>query len=207
MRARQAFLLMAAFLVAVGLVLFIWWDQVARWRPHPITQQQATIATAVSGAGWVGAGASGGPKLYVVATRACAACDAFDKTELPKLQKVGVDVRMILIAPTDSTPAERATVAELWVNRSWPLLQAWLAADPKTWTTPPAPPADGDAGRTAVIAAGRDLATQLTAALKPNGVRYAPPLLIWWAKDGALEASAGDAPKTWRDAEQELVAR
>jgi hypothetical protein len=31
--------------------------------------------------------------------------------------------------------------------------------------------------------------------------------LIWWAKDGALEASAGDAPKTWRDAEQELVAR
>ena len=99
---------------------------------------------------------------------------------------------MIVIARADmngqaqSTASERATVAELWTNRSWKLFQQWSVATPAAWTAPGILPADGDTARTAVIEAGRSLADDLTPLLKDNGVAFGYPTLIWWTKDGKM---------------------
>jgi hypothetical protein len=167
-----------------------------------IKQNQADIAKLLAGAGWVSPGLSG-PKLYVIATRDCAACGQYEQSQFPALQKAGVDTRAIMIAPADvngaakSTAAERSTVAELWVNRSWPLFQTWMAADPAAWTAPHIPPADGDVARNAVVEAGRDLIDRLGPLLKANGLKPGYPILIWWAKDGNMEACLCQAKQTY----------
>ena len=168
MRQLRVWAMLIGFLAVIAGVLYLWWDIDVRWRPHVIKIHQDEIAKLLAGAGWVSPGLAG-PKLYVIATRDCAACDAYEQSEFPRLQKAGVDTRVIMIAPADvngaakSTAAERATVAELWVNRNWGLFQTWMSAAPDAWTgaahPPPCrrrtPPA------TAVIAAGRDLVEQL----------------------------------------------
>jgi hypothetical protein len=176
-----------------------------------IKTHQDDIAKLMAGAGWVSPGLAGA-KLYVIATRDCAACDAYEQSQFPRLQKAGVDTRVIMIAPPDvngaakSTAAERATVAELWVNRSWGLFQTWMSAAPDAWTAPRIPPADGDVARSAVVEAGRDLVDRLNPLLKDNGVKPGYPTLIWWAKDGALEACDCQAPQTYGDVRKDLGA-
>ena len=98
-------------------------------------------------------------------------------------------------------------MAELWVNRSWPLYQAWMAANPAAWTAPGIPAADGDAARSAVVGASRDLADKLQPLMRENGVAFTWPLVIWQMKDGTLEAAAGDAPKTWAYMKRDLGAQ
>ena len=105
-----------------------------------------------------------------------------------------------------STPAERATVAELWVNRKWSLLQSWKAVTPQAWTAPGIPPADGDIARTSVVEAGRAAVEKLTPLLKDNGVEFAYPLLVWWTEDGEMHACACEAPQTYRKVRRELGA-
>ncbi len=194
--------MLIGFLVVVGGVLFVWWDLDVRWRPQVIKSDQEEIAKGLAGAGWVSPGLKG-PQLYMIATRDCAACDRFEQTQFPLLQKAGVDTRVIMIAQPDlngaskSTPVERSTVAELWANRSWPLFQTWMAAPAGAWTAPRIAPADGDAARTAVIQAGRDLVDRLQPLLKANGVKPGYPTLVWWAKDGTLEGCDCKATQTY----------
>jgi hypothetical protein len=88
-------------------------------------------------------------------------------------------------------------VAELWVNRNWGLFQTWMSAAPDAWTAPRIPPADGDVARSAVVEAGRDLVDRLNPLIKANGVKPGYPTLIWWAKDGALEACDCQATQTY----------
>ena len=201
MRGLRIWAALIGFVVVVFGGLYLWWDLDVRWRPHVIKAHQDEIATALQGAGWVSPALSG-PKLYMIATRDCAPCDAYAASEFPKLQKAGVDTRVIMIAPPDvngaakSTPAERATVAELWVNRNWGLYQSWMSVPANAWTAPHIPPADGDAARTAVIAAGRDLVDRLRPLLNANGVKSGYPTLIWWAKDGSLNGCACQAPQS-----------
>ena len=168
------------------------------------------IAQALDQSGWVSPHLTG-PKLYVIAYRDCAACADFEAKAFPKLQALGVDTRVVMIARPDlngqaqSTPVERAMVAELWTNRSWKLYQQWTTA-PEGWTLPEIAPADGDAARTSVVLTGRTLASDLAPLLKDNGVRFAYPTLVWWTRDGKMRGCVCDNPKAWRFVEQELGA-
>jgi hypothetical protein len=204
-------LVLLGILVVAGAVVFLMWDLDWRWQPHTVTKNQAEVAQALDQSGWVSPHLTG-PKLYVIAYRDCAACTQFEQAEFPKLQAADVDTRMIMIARPDlngqalSTPAERATVAELWTNRSWKLFQQWSLASPHTWTAPGIAPADGDAARTAVIEAGRLLVANATTLLGANGVRFDYPTLVWWTKDGHMRACACTSPDSWRSVEKELGA-
>jgi hypothetical protein len=208
-RFLPLWLSLAGVLVVAGAIVFLMWDLDWRWRPAAITKNQTEIAAALDQSGWVSPHLTG-PKLYVIAFRACAPCNEFEQTVFPKLQALEVDTRVIMIARPNvngqalSTPAERATVAELWTNRSWKLFQQWSLASPQTWTAPAIAPADGDAARTAVVEAGRALVTNLTPQLRANGVRFDYPLLIWWTKDGHMRACACTSPQSWRFVEKDL---
>jgi len=211
MRKVLAWLVFAAIVVVAGAVVFAIWDFDLRWRPHTITKHQTEIAQALEQAGWVSPHLTG-PKVYVIAHRSCAQCDQLEAQLFPKLQAAGVDTRVIMIALPDrngqarSTPVERTTVAELWINRSWKLWQQWSAGAPGAWTAPGVPPADGDAARSAVIAAGQSLVANLEPLLKDNGVRLGYPTLVWWTKDGRMRACACTAPQTYRFVAKELGA-
>jgi hypothetical protein len=189
-RLRLGFVLILLALLAGG-GLWVWWELGAASRPLTIAKNQSDIAKALDGSGWVSPHASG-LKLYMVSYRDCPACIAFEKAEFPKLRAAGVDTRVIVIALPDvnglakSTAPERATVAELWVNRDWGLYERWTAGPAAAWTAPGVPPADGDAARTSVIEAGRTLATTLTPLLKANGLPFGYPTFIWWDKAGVM---------------------
>jgi hypothetical protein len=210
-RFLPLWLSLAGVLVVAGAIVFLMWDLDWRWRPSTITRNQAEIGAALDQSGWVSPHLQG-PKLYVIAFRACDACTQFEQAEFPKLQAREVDTRVIMIARANangqalSTPAERATVAELWTNRSWKLYQQWSLASPQTWTAPAIAPADGDAARTAVVQAGRALVSNLTPQLRANGVRFAYPLVVWWTKDGHMHACACTSPQSWRFVEKDLGA-
>jgi hypothetical protein len=204
----------AIVILLLGLAgggVYEWWNLVARWKPHVFTKDQAEIGKILEASGWVSPHLAG-PKLYMVSFRACPDCLAYEKSEFPKLQAAGVDTRVIVIALPDtngapkSTPAERSTVAELWFNRSWPLYQKWLDTPADAWTAPGITPADGDVARSAVVEVGRDAVDKLKPLLKDNGVDFAYPTLIWWAKDGKMMGCACTDPRTYRYVEADLGA-
>ncbi len=209
MRAFRAFFVIVLLLVVVGGGAYEWWNLVARWKPHAIDKDQAEIGKILQGAGWVSPGLSGG-KLYVIAYRDCDACNRFETAEFDKLHAAGVDTRVIMVARDDvngvvkSTPAERATVAELWFNRSWPLFQKWMAAPMDNWTAAGIPAADGDVARSAVVEAGPATVERLTPLLKDNGFDFAYPVMVWWTKDGAMHGCACDDPKSFGPVLSEL---
>ena len=122
---------------------------------------------------------------------------------------------MILVARRDengqsrSSPAERATVAELWANRRPELLKTWQATAPEKWTAAGIAPADGDAGRSALVEQGRALVGQLQGLLKDNGLdrdRFRYPTVIWWTKDGKMKGCACEAEQTYRFVRRDLGA-
>ena len=95
------------------------------------------------------------------------------------------------------------------------LLPSWMtdsqpgrapAPGQPAYAPPAAPPADGDAARTAVIGASRQLVATLTPLLKENGVNLAYPTLVWWTKTGEMHACACTDPHTFRPMEKELGA-
>lgn len=198
----------------VGAAAFAWWNFDLRWRPKVITKHNAEITKILETSGWASP-RTGGAKLYMVSFRSCPDCIRFKTEEFPALHKAGVDTREILVARRDSaggvprsTPAERATVAELWVNRAqaWPLLGRWMAVPAAAWTAPGVPPADGDIARTAVVEASRKMVDDLTPLLKDNGISFAYPLLIWWTQDGEMHGCACEKPQTYRFVRRELGA-
>jgi hypothetical protein len=205
---------LVGLLLIVGLGLYGWWSLDLRWRPHTITKNQAQIAQLLEHSGWVSPGLPG-PKLYEVGFRSCEDCVRLRLEEFPKYHAAGVDTRVIMVARRDkngvakSTPVERATVAELWANRKWSLLEAWEAAPPAAWTAPGLPPADGDMARSAIVEQSRQLVDQLTPLLAANGVdnhgfRY--PTLVWWDKQGRMRACACEKRETYGNVRRELGA-
>jgi hypothetical protein len=187
---RRGLTLVLVLLVAAG-GLWVWWEMGAGARPRTLSKNQGEIAKVLESAGWVSPHLAG-PKLYMVAWRDCPGCIAFQAREFGRLRAAGVDTRVIAIARPDvngqarSTPAERTTVAELWVNRDFRLYERWTAAPSAAWTAPGLPPADGDFARTAVIEAGRKMVADLAPLLKADGVGPGYPLLIWWDKAGRM---------------------
>ncbi|KSB91328.1 hypothetical protein AS593_03925 [Caulobacter vibrioides] len=200
---------LVAVVVVIGAGWGAWWNFELRWRPKTITRNQAEIAKILEGSGWVSPGLNG-PKLYMISFRTCPDCVRFKKEEYPRLHKAGVDTRLIEIARADrngvpkSTPAERATVAELWLNRSWELSEKWDATPVDAWTAAGLKPADGDIARTAVIEAGRKSVEDLRPLLKANGVDFAYPLLVWWTPDGQMKACACEKRETYRFVRKDL---
>ncbi|MBA3811986.1 MAG: hypothetical protein H0X27_10180 [Caulobacteraceae bacterium] len=199
-------------LVVVAGVAWAWWNFDLRWRPRVIAKDQAQIARILDTARWVSPGGRGN-RLYMVAYRDCPSCLRFETLAFPKLRAAGVDLRVIMIARADtngliqSTPAERATVAELWLNRDWRLFERWMAAAPaEAWTAPGLAPADGDVSRTAVIQAGRAAVEALRPLLKANGLEFAYPTLIWWTKAGVMHGCACQDPRGYGPVERELGA-
>jgi hypothetical protein len=198
-------------LAVAGAGFYGWWSLDLRWRPKTIERHPAEIAKLLEGSGWVSPGKPG-PKLYMVSYRDCSDCIRYEAEEFPKLHKAGVDTRVIVIARPDlngvtrSTPAERATVAELWANRSWALLQAWTKVPSEGWTAPGVPPADGDMTRTAIVQLGQKTVADLTPLLKANGIKFAYPLLVWWDQDGVMRGCACEKAKTYRNVRRELGA-
>lgn len=201
-------------LIAVAVVVAVgaYWQLDLRWRPKTITRNQAEIVALLEPSGWVSPGLDG-PKLYMVGFRECSNCIAFKTDALPKLVEAGVEVRVIEFARRDrngleqSTAAERATVAELWINRSWALMRRWDAKPVEAWTAQGIPPADGDIARTAVVNAGRDMVDKLTPLLKANGISFGTPVLIWWSKDGVMHGCSCGGPSGWRYALKDLGAK
>lgn len=200
---------LVAVVVVIGAGWGAWWNFELRWRPKTITKNQAEIAKILEGSGWVSPGLNG-PKLYMISFRTCPDCIRFKKEEYPRLHKGGVDTRLIEIARADrngvpkSTPAERATVAELWINRSWELSEKWDATPVDAWNAAGLKPADGDIARTAVIEAGRKSVEDLVPLLKANGVNFAYPLLVWWTPDGQMKACACEKRETYRFVRKDL---
>ena len=201
-------------LAIMGAGFYGWWALDLRWRPKTITKDQAEISRMLQQAGWVSPGLKG-PVLYEIGFRSCPDCVRLRLDEFPKYHKAGVDTRVILVARKDyngvskSTPAERATVAELWFNRSWNLLEKWESTPVDAWTAQGIAPADNDAARSAVVEQGRLLVDQITPLLAQNGVdnhgfRY--PTLVWWDKQGHMRACACEQRQTYRFVRKELGA-
>lgn len=123
----------------------------------------------------------------------------------PGLLAASVDIRLLTIARRDqdgvarSIAVERATVAELWLDRDWGLAERWEATPVADWTAEGIPPADGDPARTAAVEAGRGLIDALTPLLLEEGVikdRFHYPTLFWPDGDG-WRALVCETPDTW----------
>lgn len=209
MKRFQVWAIVILIAALAGAGGFAWWNYDLRWRPKTITKHQAEITKILESSGWVSPGKTG-PKLYMVSFRTCPDCVRFRAEEFPGLHAADVDTRVIVIARRDrngvakSTPDERATVAELWLNRSWPLMERWEETPPEAWTATGLPPADGDMARTAVVEAGRKMVDDLAPLLKANGINFAYPTLIWWTKDGKMRGCACEKRETYRFVRREL---
>jgi len=192
--------LWASFVLVLGLIgagLYGWWALDLRYRPKTINKNTAEISRLLEQSGWVSPHIAGTKKLYMISFQACPYCLAYEKSEFPALQKGGVDTRVIVVARRDlsgqsrSDAAERSTVAELWVNRSWPLYELWRTVPAAEWTAPNILHADGDIARTGVVELSRKTIDDLTVLLKPNGVELHYPMLIWWDQTGQMRAYVG----------------
>lgn len=209
MKTFRLWAILILVLAVAGGGLYGWWRVDLRWRPHTIKKHQTEITKILEESGWVAPGLTG-PKLYMVGFRSCPDCIRFKIEQFPDLHAAGVDTRVIEIARRDvngiekSTALERATVAELWVNRSWRLMEDWDAAPIEAWPATGIPPADGDVARTAVIEAGRKMVDDLKPLLKDNGIKFAYPTLIWWTKDGEMRGCACEKRETYKYVRKEL---
>ncbi|WP_411288334.1 hypothetical protein [Phenylobacterium sp.] len=199
----------ALVVVVAAAGAWAFWNYDLRWRPKTVVRHQAEITRLLEASGWAAPGLPG-KKLYMVSFRTCPDCVRFRLEEFPRMHAKGVDTRVIEIARRDvngvskSTPAERATVAQLWLTRDWKLLERWEAVPAEAWTAPGIAPADGDMARTAVVEAGRSTVDRLKPLLKDNGVNFAYPLLVWWNDKGEMRSCACEKRETYRFVRREL---
>lgn len=197
-------------LVAAGAAAWAWWAYELRWRPKEVDRHQLEIVRALEGSGWVSPGDHKGRPFYMVAHGGCEPCEAFRAQHFAALEAAGFDTRVVMVARPDvnglarSTPAERATIAQLWLGRDWGLLKAWDAAPAGTWTAAGLPPADGDPARTAVVEAGRQLINDLQPLLRANGVAFEYPILVWWDEKGRMRGRGADRRESWEEVLEDL---
>ncbi len=212
----RRFFVWSALAALVGLILAIggfWAYQhfYARFQPVTVTRNQAVIQELLDEASWLSSGGGGEP-LYIIGYRDSAAMQRYEREEAPKLRAAGLEVRVIVFARPDregltqSTAAERATVAELWLTRDWTLYQRWTATPSNNWTGAGIPAADGSLARGAVVEAGRDFIEQLTGALGGDGLSAGYPLVIWRDREGYMKACACSDDRSWAFVRDDLGA-
>ena len=203
----RRFLIWSALAVVIGLALagggyWAYWNFYARFQPVTISRNQAEIQRLLDEASWV-SGGGGGEPLYIIGYRDSASTQRYEREEAGKLRAGGVEVRVIVFARPDregqvqSTPAERATVAELWLSRDWSLYERWTATPSRNWTAAGIPAADGNLARSAVVEASRQFVTRLTGLLREAGAPSGYPLVIWRDRDGFMKACACADSRSW----------
>lgn len=203
----RRFLIWSALAVVIGLALagvgyWAYWNFYARFQPVTVTRNQAEIQRLLDEASWV-SGGGGGEPLYVIGYRDSASTQRYEREEAEKLRAGGVELRSIVFARADregqvqSTPAERATVAELWLSRDWSLYERWTATPSRNWTAAGIPAADGNLARSAVVEASRQFTTRLNDLLRDAGVQTGYPLVIWRDRDGFMKACACADSRSW----------
>ena len=203
----RRFFVWSALAAVIGLAIAIggfWAYQHfwARFQPVTITREQATIQRLLDESSWLSAGGGGEP-LYIVGYRDSAAMQRYEREEAPKLRAGGIEPRIIVFARADregqvqSTAAERATVAELWLSRDWSLYQRWTATPVRNWTAAGLPAADGNLARSAVVEASREFAARLGEAMASNGLQVRYPLVVWRDREGFLKACACSDSRSW----------
>ena len=203
----RRFLIWSALAVVIGLALagagyWAYWNFYARFQPVTISRNQAEIQRLLDEASWL-SGGGGGEPLYVIGYRDSASTQRYEREEADKLRAGGVELRSIVYARPDregqvqSTPAERATVAELWLSRDWSLYQRWTATPSRNWTAAGIPAADGNLARSAVVDAGRQFVTRLNELLRDAGAPVGYPLVIWRDRDGFMKACACADSRSW----------
>jgi hypothetical protein len=198
---RSRLLLTAVLLVMLGLGLYAGAvvKRQAGGQPVTLTRDLPQLEQALADSHWVSPGVAGDRALYMISFRSCPYCVQYETLEFPRLQKAGVDTRAILVARSDqngvarSTPAERATVAELWRTRDWRLYQRWTEVPVDAWNASGEVPAaaDSDPDRRAAVDAGRAAVARLAALLHENGVELHYPTLIWKTADGRWRSFVG----------------
>lgn len=203
----RRFFVWSALAALIGLVLagggyWGYWNFYARFQPVLIDRNQAEIQKLLDEATWLSTGGGGVP-LYIVGYRDSAAMQRYEREEIPKLRAGGVEARIIVFARADregltqSTAAERATVAELWLTRDWSLYQRWTATPSRQWTAAGIPMADGNLARLAVVDAGRDFVDRLSILVGDAGLQVRYPLILWRDRDGYLKACACSDARSW----------
>lgn len=212
----RRFFVWSALAALLGLILAIggfWAYQhfYARFQPVTVTRNQAVIQDLLDEASWLSAGGGGEP-LYIIGYRDSAAMQRYEREEAPKLRAAGVEVRIVVFARADreglaqSTAAERATVAELWLTRDWTLYQRWTATPSNNWSAAGIPAADGSLARSAVVEAGRDFVGELGEALGGEGLSLSYPLVIWRDREGYMKACACSDSRSWAFVRDDLDA-
>lgn len=167
----------------------------ARFQPTLLTKDAAQIQRLLDEGDWVSPGRTG-RALYMVTYRDCDACLAYQRQEFPKLAAANVDTRVLVFVRPDeageslSSPSERSTVSELWINRSWTLYEKWTAASEGDWAPQGLRASDGDWARSAVMNATHLYVDKLIALLHENGLNGPDPILIWRDQKGRLKACA-----------------
>ena len=203
----RRFFIWSALAAVIGLVLagaayWAYWTYYARFQPITVTRNQAEIQRLLDEASWI-SGGGGGEPLYVIGYRDSASTQRYEREEAEKLRAAGVELRTIVFARPDregqvqSTPAERATVAELWLSRDWSLYQRWTATPARDWTAAGIPVADGNLARTAVVDASRQFVTRLTTLMREAGAPTGYPLILWRDREGFLKACACADARSW----------
>ncbi len=203
----RRFFIWSALAAVIGLALaggayWAYWNYYARFQPVTVTRNQAEIQRLLDEASWVSAGGGGEP-LYIIGYRDSVAMARYEREEIPKLRAAGVEARTILFARPDreglaqSTAAERATIAELWLTRDWTLYQRWTATPLRDWTAAGIPAADGNLARGAVVEAGRDFVARLSADLQEARLSTRYPLIIWRDREGFMKACACSDSRSW----------
>ena len=212
----RRFLIWSGLAVLLGLVLavsgYLAYDYFyARFRPVTIARNQGEIQRLLDEASWLSPGGGDRP-LYLIGYRDSAATQAFERQEADRLRAAGVDVRVLVFSPPDregaarSTPNERATVAELWLNRDWDLYRRWTAEPSSAWLAEGLAPADGNLARTAVVEASRQFVARLDGLMRDAGVKPTWPLVIWRDRQGFLKACACADSRSWAAIREDLGA-
>lgn len=202
-------LVVGALLVAAGY--WAYWNFYSRFQPVTISRAPAEIQRLLDEASWVSPGGGDTP-LYVVAYHDNPAARRFEREAAPQLRAAGVDVRAIAFARPDqdgriqSTAAERATVAELWLTRDWSLYEQWSATPARQWRAEGLPSADRNLARAAVVDAGRVFVERLTTLLRDAGVETQYPIILWRDRQGFLKACACADDRSWAFVRDDLDA-
>ncbi len=203
----RRFFVWSALAAVIGLAVAIggFWAYhhfYARFQPVTVERNQKPIQDLLEQSSWISAGGGGEP-LYIIGYRDSAAMQRYEREEVPKLRAAGVEARIILFARPDreglaqSTAAERATVAELWLTRDWTLYQRWTATPVRNWTAAGIPAADGNLARGAVVEAGRNFIASLSEKLREEGLQTRYPLVVWRDREGFMKACACSDSRSW----------